>query len=109
MHCCSADNVIHAYSLCASPNQSIQLQAFSYRGPGDPSQDTLHYVVQTSAAKQHTQSCSIPSLPSGSLITGLAAAAVQYSEVAPISSALSVTTAQEHWQISWTYIGNQTV
>lgn len=66
----------------------MQLQAFSYRGPGDPSQDALHYVVQSSAAKQHSQSCSIPSLPSGSLITGLAAAAVQYSEVAPISSAL---------------------
>ena len=69
------------------------LQAFSYRGPGDPSQDALHYVVQTSAAKQHSRSCNVPSLPSGSLITGLAAAAIQYSEVAPTSSLLAFMTA----------------
>lgn len=62
------------------------LPAFNYRGPGDPSQDALHYVVCSSAAKQQSQSCGVPSLPSGSLITGLAAAAVQYSEARRLSA-----------------------
>jgi len=61
------------------------LQAFSYRGSGDPSEEALHYVVQTSSAKQdvkdNNKGHQIPSLPSGSLVTGLAAAAIQHAEV----------------------------
>ena len=58
------------------------MQAFSYRGPGDPSEEALHFVVQTAAAKEQTKKGPhLPQLPSGSLITGLAAAAIQYAEV----------------------------
>jgi len=63
------------------------VQAFSYRGPGDPSEEALHYVVQTAAAKQQSKDKhQIPSLPSGSLITGLAAAAIQHAEVSIVTS-----------------------
>ncbi|DBA82704.1 hypothetical protein WJX77_004897 [Trebouxia sp. C0004] len=58
------------------------LPAFSYRGPGDPNEEALHYVIQSTAAKQQSKDKhQIPSLPSGSLITGLAAAAIQHAEV----------------------------
>ena len=61
------------------------MQAFSYRGPGDPSEEALHYVVQTSAAKQQKKdTTSLPELPLGSLITGVAAAAIQYAEVCKV-------------------------
>lgn len=60
----------------------VALQAFSYRGPGNPHEENLHYLVQTSAAAEQSQGGhSIPGLPSGSLVTGLAAAAVQHAEV----------------------------
>lgn len=62
------------------------MQAFSYRGPDDPSEEALHYVVQTAAAKQQSKDKhQIPSLPSGSLITGLAAAAIQHAEVITVT------------------------
>ena len=60
----------------------VLLQAFSYRGPDNPNEENLVCMVQTSAAAQRSKGKnSIPGLPSGSLITGLAAAAVQYAEV----------------------------
>jgi hypothetical protein len=44
-------------------------------------------VVQTAAAKQQSKDKhQIPSLPSGSLITGLAAAAIQHAEVIVVTS-----------------------
>jgi hypothetical protein len=44
-------------------------------------------VVQTAAAKQQSKDKHhIPSLPSGSLITGLAAAAIQHAEVSIVTS-----------------------
>ena len=64
------------------------MQAFSYRGPGDPSEEALYYVVQTAAAKQKSKDQhQIPSLPSGSIITGLAAAAIQHAEVIAVMTA----------------------
>lgn len=59
------------------------MQAFSYRGPGHPHEENLNYVVQTSAAADQSRGkLIVPSLPSGSLVTGLAAAALQHAEVA---------------------------
>lgn len=73
---------VHAFKL--SKKELLSMQAFSYRGPGDPSEESLHYIIQTSSAKQQLQQpCNIPTLPSGSLVTGLAAAAIQYSQVQP--------------------------
>lgn len=63
-------------------SSSCCLQAFSYRGPGDPSEEALHYVVQTAVAQEQTKkNPQLPDLPSGSLITGLAAAVIQHAEV----------------------------
>ncbi|KAL0052904.1 hypothetical protein WJX82_009653 [Trebouxia sp. C0006] len=83
-----ADKVCFMYLMNDSTVQAqhvlvlASLPAFSYRGPGNPSEEALHYVVQTAAAKQQSKDKHhIPSLPSGSLITGLAAAAIQHAEV----------------------------
>ena len=72
----------HARRHEAQSKHASLLQAFSYRGPGDPGEEALHYVVQTSSIKAAVQKAhQIPSLPSGSLITGLAAAAIQHCQV----------------------------
>lgn len=71
---------------------ATSLPAFSYRGPGDPHEENLNYVVQTSAAADQSRGkLIVPSLPSGSLVTGLAAAALQHAEVRQLAATVLVS------------------
>ena len=65
------------------------LQAREYLGPGDPTQESLQYVLESTAA---AGSCAhgLPYLPTGNLISGLPAALMSCCQVRPPLNPLSL-------------------
>lgn len=56
------------------------LLAMHYRGPGDPSEDDLVYLVHNSHAKDENKPQKTPLLPSGTYLSGLPAAFMELCE-----------------------------
>ena len=58
---------------CLQPEAKDVVQAREYLGPGDPTQESLQYVLESAAAARgHAHD--LPYLPTGNLVSGLPAA-----------------------------------
>jgi hypothetical protein len=69
-----------SFALAALDHEYCKVQAHSFMGKDDPTQDPLHFVLNTTAAigKLHHD---VPILPHGNLVTGLPAAVFSFCQV----------------------------
>lgn len=89
----AAHALLQALLNLVSPQRMIILSsigASEYRGHHDPSQEGLVYVLQTDAAARVHGSSSIPPLPYGTPVGGLAGAALTHAQVHGLDAQLLV-------------------
>ncbi|KAK9811293.1 hypothetical protein WJX72_001268 [[Myrmecia] bisecta] len=72
------------------PHQLVilsSLMAHEYRGPADPTESVLQYVVETHKAKGQLQH-GVPYLPAGNLVSGLPAAVFSHCQARAVSAVM---------------------